>query len=118
MAPRATAAEVLKLLGGSYPGGFNATNVGNLLQEADYVIDDYARSHYNTTLSTTDAEVIAIANNAVVDLIEDAQWLHASPNTRGPRPDVPSKKVMARIDAHLGNTTYDGSYTGDMVSDT
>jgi hypothetical protein len=114
---RATAAEVLKLLGGTYPAGFNATNVGNMCAEADYELDDFALANYNTTLSTTDTAVISIANNVVVRKVIHAQWLHAPIATRGPEPEIFTQHIRDRIEAHLGSTTYDGFYTGDMVAD-
>lgn len=117
MAPRATAAEVLKLLGGYYPAGFNATNVGTMLAEADYELDDYARENYNTTMSTSDTSVISIANNLVVRKIIWAQWIHAPVEGRGTEPVIFTDHLKGRIDAHLGSTTYDGFMAGEQVSD-
>ena len=117
MAARATAAEVLKLLGGYYPAGFNATNIGNMLDEADYELDDYARENYNTTMSTTDTAVISIANNLVVRKIIHAQWIHSPVEGRGPEPVIFTQHLKSRIDAHLGSTTYDGSSVGEQIAD-
>ncbi len=117
MVARATAAEVLKLLGGNYPAGFNATNVGNLLDEADYELDDYARANYNTTMSTTDTSVISIANNIVVRKIIYDQWIHAGVEGRGLEPVIFTQHIKSRIDAHLGSQTYDGFLAGEQVED-
>lgn len=117
MVARATAAEVVKLLGGNYPAGFNATNVGTMLDEADYELDDYALLHYNTTMSTSDTSVISIANNIVVRKIIHAQWVHAGVEGRGPEPAIFTTRIRERIDAHLGSTTYDGFVAGEGVED-
>ena len=115
---RATAAEVLKLMGGVYITGSDATNVAAILAEADYELDDYALFHYKTTLSTTDTAVISIANNLALRKVLHWIWQQAGGTlTRTAEPEIFTQTIKNRIEAHLGSTTDDGVYVGSMIDE-
>ena len=118
MAPRATAAEVLKLFGGVYPPGVDATNIGNLLASADYAMDGYALKHFKTDLSTTDTAVIHASNMTVAQLGLRVLWYQAGGVLSGtPEPPVLTDEVIVIIEGSLSSTTNDGVYTGDQIDD-
>jgi len=105
---RATAAEVLKLFGGSYPPGTDATNIGNLCADADYHMDAYAKKiAYDSTLSTTDTGVIYAANMTVAQLGMHALWIQAGGVLSGyPQPDILTDEVKMIIKANLMSSSY------------
>jgi len=118
MAARATEAEVLKLHGGVHPPGVDATNVGNLLDAADYHMDGYAKKYYSTTLSTTDTSIVYAANMTVAQLGSRIVWYQAGGPLSGvPQPPVLSDEVIFLIDASLIDSTTAQFDTLDMIDD-
>ena len=113
---RATAAEVVKLIGGSYPAGWDATSVGNLCPDADYALDGYVKKYYKTSLSTTDNEVISIANAIVVRKMVSANWVQGG--SQGSEPVIFTQEIRDRIAAVCADTTSDGITYVKMQSQT
>lgn len=106
---RATATEVVKLFGGSYPPGLDATKVGNLCADGDYVLDGYVKVTYKTDLSTTDTDVVSIANHIVFRLCMRALWAQGGGALTGMQePVILTEELKIRIAAVLGSTTTDG----------
>ena len=62
---RATAAEMVKFFGGTYPPGHDATSFGNIATLSDSFINAYCLP---ATLSTTGTDEIAAANMWAVDM--------------------------------------------------
>lgn len=110
---RATAAEVEDLLG-TYPSGWDATRVGELCTSADYYLDGYVKTFYNTTLSTTDSDVVNIANHIVIQMLHRANAVHRGADIL---PAIFTEEIKMLIAAVLGATTNDGIYAGDMCED-
>ena len=110
---RATAAEVEDLLG-SYPVGWDATKVGELCTSADYYLDGYVKTYYNTTLSATATDVVNIANHIVVQMIHRANAVHKGADIL---PEIFTEEIKMLIAAVVGTTTNDGVYAGDMCED-
>ena len=118
MAPRATAAEVLKLFGGSYPPGTDATNIGDLLAQADYHMDGYAKKYYSTTLSTTDTSIIYAANITVAQLGARIMWYQAGAGlSLTAQPPVLTDEVIFLIDASLIDSTTAQFDALDLIDD-
>lgn len=113
---RATAAEVLKLFGGVYPPGTDATNIGNLCAKADYHIDGYAKKHYKTDLSTTDTSIIYAANLTVAQLGMQLMWYQAGGKLSGQsRPPILTDEVKEIIDASMSATDEDHAIVVDAI---
>ena len=118
MAARATAAEVLKLFGGSYPPGTDASNIGDLLDAADYHMDGYAKQFYGETLSTTDTSIIYAANITVAQLGARIMWYQAGAGlSQTPQPPVLTDEVKFLIDASLVDTTTAQFDTLDLIDE-
>jgi len=106
---RATAAEVLKLMGGSYPPGLDATSVGNLCADGDYILDGYVKTTYKTDLSTSATDVVSIANHIVFRLCMRALWAQGGGTLTGMQePQTLTEELKTRIAAVVGDTTTDG----------
>jgi len=116
---RATAAEVLKLFGGSYPTGLDATSVGNLCDTADYQLDGFARGEGEPSLSTSDTAIISIANAIAARLCMHSLWMQAGGNLSNvPEPAIITPEIENRIKAIIrGGETYTIATAVDMVSD-
>ena len=113
---RATAAEVLKLFGDAYPPGLDATNICNVCAHADYHMDAYAKSHFESSLSTTDTGVIYAANLTVIQLGLRMIWIQAGGVLSGqPEPPVLTNEVKAIIKANIISQTYGPVTTVDMI---
>jgi len=113
---RATAAEVLKLFGGVYPPGTDATNIANLCADADYHLDGYAKSKYKTDLSTTDTSIIYAANLTVAQLGMRLMWYQAGGQLSGqPTPPILTEEVKELIDASMSATDEDHATTIDAI---
>lgn len=112
---RATAAEVLKLYGGTYPVGLNATNIGNLLDPADYVLDAFVKKYYEASLSTTGTAEVHIANKVAVQLGLRAVWMQRFPDTTQPIPPIFTEEIKALIEALVAETTDGPSTTVDTI---
>ena len=107
---RATAAEVLKLFGGTYPPGTSAANITDLLTDADYIIDGYVRKHYKSSLSTTDMAVIHMANQIVARLGMRILWYQAGGVLSGtPEPEMLTSEMKDIIESMVADTTTDDS---------
>lgn len=115
---RATAAEVLKLFGGSYPPGCDATNIGNLCAQADYHMDAYAKDLGYTSLSTTDTGVVYAANMTVAQLGLHAIWIQAGGAISGyPPPPILTNEVKMIIKANIRSSTYGPVAVVDTIDD-
>ena len=67
---RATAAEVVKLFGNTYPPGWTSTTVGYICDIVDDELDEYE-------LSTSDQGAITLANLVVYRRVIHSQWASA-----------------------------------------
>jgi len=93
---RATAAEMVKFFGGTYPPGHDATSFGNIATLSDSFINAYCLP---ATLSTTGTDEIAAANMWAVEMVTDALWLAAGGYLSGaPRPVIPSPQLTGLLD--------------------
>ena len=72
---RATAAEILKLFGGVYPPGHDATSLGNFAAQADAELDMMALP--SILLSTTGTKEVALANREGYRFTLHAIWSSA-----------------------------------------
>ena len=116
MVARATAAEVLKLMGGEYIAGSDATMVGNLLDSADYWMDGYTKPH---TLSTSGTSEISIANEIVVNLVMHSIWQHdGGPASGKPEPEILTSQIKDQLERLKVSIVYDGAVYGEMIDDT
>ena len=115
---RATVAEVLKLFGGAYPPGTDASNIGDLLDQADYEMDGYAKIYYSTTLSVTDTSIIHAANMTVAQLGARIMWYQAGAGlSLTAEPPVLTDGVKFLIDASLVDSTTAQFDTLDMIDE-
>jgi len=109
---RATAAEVLKLFGGSYPPGTSAANIGDLLADADYIIDGYVKKHYRDALSIADTSIIHMANQIVARLGMRILWYQAGGVLSGTaEPEMLTIEMKDLIDSLLADTSADDHAT-------
>jgi len=103
---RATAAEVLKLKGGvTTIYGWDSTAIGNLCAQADALIDTAALPG---SLSTTGTNEVALANRAVLWLIEQSV---------AGLPLVLSDDLKEEIAQLAADTTFDGWATVNMIDE-
>ena len=119
MANRATAAEIKILFGGDWPAGADDTNVAALEPGIDYKLDGYVKLVYKVTLSTTDTDVIHIANMMGKQVVLDMIWSQAggsASQTTGLQPVIFTEEIKSLIKAVVGSQTYDGLYAGDTIS--
>jgi hypothetical protein len=112
---RATAAEMLKLLGGTYPPGHDATSFGNFAAQADSILDTKALP---STLSVSGTNEVAFANRKAVDLVMRALWLSAGGILSGqPEPRMWTQDDDITLAQLLHDTTADGFTTVDMIDE-
>ena len=99
---RATAAEVVKKWGGSYPAGWDATSVGNICTQMDAEIDGRA----SPSTFATGTNHVEFANEAVFRRINFARW--AAGNMTQPPPPRPwDDDMLSWFNALLTDTTHD-----------
>jgi len=96
---RATAAEVLKLWGGTFPPPWDNTSVGNLCTQVDAEIDGRATP---STFGTGTNETF-FANTVVYRKMMHANW--AAGGAQPPEPVVWTRDVEQWFQSLLTNTT-------------
>ena len=107
---RATAAEIKKLFLGSWPPGASDTNVGEILAGVDYKLDGYVKKHYEVSLSTTDTDVVHIANLLGTRVILRAIWgLAGGELSERPEPALFTEEIKMLIEAVISDTSKDGT---------
>jgi hypothetical protein len=112
---RASAAEMLKLFGGSYPPPHDATSFGNFAAQADAVLDTFALP---AALSTTGTNEVALANRVAANLVLRALWASAGGVLSGkPEPVVLSNDMKDEVRQLLYDSTVDGFTTLDMLDE-
>lgn len=112
---RATAAEILKLFGGSYPAGHDATSFGNFAAQADAILDTYALP---ATLSATGTNEVALANRVAANLVLHSLWAVAGGVLTGkPEPVILTRDMKEDITQLLYDSTVDGFTTLDMLDE-
>ncbi len=106
---RATAAEVKKLFLDSWPPGATDANVGGILAGLDYLLDGYVKKHYKVTLSTTDTDVVHIANLlGKREILNDLWALAGGPLSERPEPVLFTEEIKMLIEAVISDTNKDG----------
>ena len=112
---RATAAEMVKLFGGTYPPGHDATTFVLFAAQADSIIDTMALP---VTLSTTGTNEIALANREAVWLVQRSMWLAAGGVLSGtPEPPWMPEELRDMLDHLAASTTYDGWAVMDLIDE-
>ena len=102
---RATTARVLIRMGGTYWVNYDATNVGNLCTQADYILDAYT---YPDTLGTGDNE-IELAVSVVMNMIHENDWFSAGGFSTGQaRPTVLTREIKDIAHRLATDSAYDG----------
>lgn len=106
---RASAAEVVKLFGGTYPAGWDATSVGNLCTQMDAILDGKATP---ATFGTGTNDVV-FANVCCYRWIRDlqkdlddtseSQWW--------------DREMQDWFDSLLTSTTHDSAVAIDGIAD-
>ena len=108
---RATAAEVVKLFGNTYPPGWTATTVGYICDSVDDELDEYE-------LSTSDQGAIALANQLVYRRVIHAIWAAAGGILTGHNePKVWSQDLIDWRDRLADEETYEFVASVDTVND-
>jgi len=102
---RATAAEVVKKWGGTYPAGWDATSVGNVCTQVDAEIDAKASP---STFGTGTNEV-EFANTLVFRRINNMRWAAGPMNV--PEPVVWTTEMEEWFQRLLTDTTADAITT-------
>lgn len=102
---RATAVEVVKMLGATYPPNWDATSVGNLCTLVDYVLD--GKTYPDVLGSST--EVKQLANEVVIRYMTYGDWVHDG--REGEEPVIWTRDLLDRLDqlstdATLGQAAY------------
>jgi len=104
---RATAAEMLKLIGGTYPPGHDATSFGNFAAQADAIIDTKALP---ASLSTTGTNEIALANRLACRLVIRSMWMSAGgPLSGQPEPALLTPDIKESLEELLASTDVEWS---------
>lgn len=112
---RATAAEMLKLMGGTYPPGHDATSFGNFAAQTDALLDTMALP---STLSTTGTNEVAFANRKAVELVVRALWFSAGGTLSGsPEPPLWTAQDDVTLSLLLHDTTLDRFTSIDMIDE-
>lgn len=105
---RATAAEVEDLLG-TYPAGWNATNVAEVCNSAFIKLNAWVKKYYDTDISgNTDDDWTDIENELVVNMIHRANKVHENADIL---PLLFTQELKDLIDAAMTDTTFDGAST-------
>ena len=112
---RATAAGALKLFGGKYPPPHDATSFGNLVAQADALVDTEALPG---VLSTTGTNEIALGDRVLYNLVIHSLWALAGGDLSGkPEPVVMTNQIKDDIRQLLMDTTEDSFTTLDMIDE-
>ena len=112
---RATAAGALKLFGGVYPPPHDATSFGNLVAQADALLDTEALPG---VLSTTGTNEIALGDRVLYNLVLSSLWAAAGGDLSGkPEPVVITNTIRAQLKLLLMDATDDGWTTLDMIDE-
>ena len=112
---RATAAQMLVLFGGTYPPGHDATTFGNIATHTDAWINAYCLP---STLSTTDASALGVANMIAVHFVNHALYLSAGGVLSGESdPHLIPHDITDLLDKLLMDTTNDGFVSLDMIDE-
>jgi len=112
---RATAAGALKLFGGTYPPGHDATSFGNFVAQADSIMDIEALPG---VLSTTGTNEIALGDRILYNLVLNSMWASAGGDLSGkPEPVVMTNQIKADIKQLLMDTTSDSFVALDMIDE-
>ena len=118
---RATAAEILKLFGGTYPPGHDATSFGDFAAQVDSELDMMALPG---TLSTSGTNEVALANREAYRLVLHSLWAAAGgPLSGAPEPlslynRVYYEHVQKQVRKLQRSTTYGPVYTVDIIDTT
>lgn len=103
---RATAAEMVKLFGGTYPAGHDATTFVTFITQADSIIDTLALP---AVLSTTGTNEIALANRIAVHLVHRSMWLQAGGVLSGvSEPPWVPEELRDMLNHLAASANYDG----------
>lgn len=106
---RATTTEVKKMFMGNWPPGVDDTSAGNVLAGADYLLDGYVKKHYKTSLSTTDTDVVHIANMLAKQVILHGLWAVAGGVlSERAQPVLFTEEIKMLIESVITDTTKDG----------
>ena len=115
---RATAAEILKLFGGHYPPGHDATSFGNFAAQVDAELDMMALPG---TLSAAGTNEVALANREAYRLVLHSLWAAAGGTLSG-APEPLSlynwnyyNHVQKQVRKLQASTTYGGVAVIDMI---
>ena len=112
---RATAAGALKLFGGTYPPGHDATSFGNFVVAADALADTEALPG---VLSTTGTNEVALGDRVLYNLVLHSMWASAGGDLTGkPEPIVMTQQIKDDIRQLLMDTTEDSFTTLDMINE-
>ena len=110
---RATAAQMLVLFGGTYPPGHDATTFGNIATHTDAWINAYCLP---STLSTTDAAALGVANMIAVHFVNHALYLSGGGALSGASdPHLMPHDITDLLDKLLKDTTYAGVAVIDLI---
>ena len=108
---RATAAEVVKLFGNTYPAGWDATTVGYLCAIVDDELDEYG-------LSASDQGAVTLANYLVYRRIIHATWAAAGGILSGQNePKVWTDDLVELKNRLAEHGTYEFVASVDTVND-
>jgi len=107
---------MLKLFGGAYPPGHDATSFGNFAAHADAKIDTEALP---AALSASGTNEVAFANRYAVRLVLHSMWLSAGgPLSGAPEPELWTEEWTHELKQLLGSSTADGWTTLDWIDET
>ena len=112
---RATAAGALKLFGGVYPPPHDATSFGNLVAQADSLMDIEALPG---VLSTTGTNEVALGDRVLYNLVINSVWAAAGGDLSGkPEPVVMTNQIKMDIRQLLMDTTSDSFVSLNMLNE-
>lgn len=112
---RATAAGALNLFGGVYPPPHDATSFGNLVAQADALLDTEALPG---VLSTTGTNEVALGDRVLYNLVLNSVWALAGGDLSGkPEPVVMTNQIKLEIRQLLMDTTSDSFHALDMIDE-
>ena len=103
----------MKLFGGVYPPPHDATSFGNLVVQADALVDTEALPG---VLSTTGTNEVALGDRVLYNLVIHSLWALAGGDLSGvPEPVVMTKAIKDSISQLLKGTTYAGVAVVDII---
>ena len=112
---RATAAGALKLFGGVYPPPHDATSFGNLVAQADSLMDIEALPG---VLSTTGPNEVALGDRVLYNLVINSMWSLAGGDLSGkPEPVVMTNQIKMDIRQLLMDPTNDSFLSLNMLNE-